>query len=230
MRLELYLLLGISIPILIALWAQWRVSWSTQEGGTVRSACGLSGEETAAELLYRANIRGIKIEPFEGYLSDHYHAGVGLLRLNYHHYLDQSVQAVGLAAHETGHALQEADHSPFLALREYVVPWSGILGNASWILLAVGLAAWMPPVMLAAVALFTLTVLLQLLNLPLELNASKRGMQALRDAGLVAEGEEAVLTQAVYAAAWGPLAATLTSVLTLRYFFIGSGAFASTRR
>lgn len=229
MRIDYTYFLYFGPALLFALWAQWKLSRAHQEAGSLAASCRLSGEEIAGELLSLAGVRGVRIMPEEGYLSNHYMVGVGVLRLSPENYLDDSVLAVATAAHETGHALQEANNFPLLAFREFVVPWSGILGNATWIVLFVGLVLWVPALVLVALSCFSLGVLLQVLNLPVELNASRRGYKALREAGLIGEGEEKAMSRALNAQAWTAVAATLFSILTMRHLFSRSRAYARGR-
>jgi uncharacterized protein len=144
-------------------------------------------------------------------------------------YGGQSLSAVGVAAHEAGHAIQDAARYPFLVVRNGLVPIAGIGSNLSWILIMAGFmlmavqSLWGQPVLLLGIGAFSLTVLFELVNLPVEFDASRRARLMLTQHGIVTAQEDAVVKKVLDAAAMTYVAATLTAILTLLYFLIRAG-------
>jgi Zn-dependent membrane protease YugP len=221
--------------ILLALWAQWRVKSAYSHASQIPPASGYTGAQTAAALLQAGGINDVQIEPVEGFLSDHYSPGEKVLRLSPEVYAGRSLAALGIAAHETGHAYQDAQRYPLLVARNALVPLAGIGGNLSWLIIIIGfgLASLEPTlgrtVVLAGIAAFSLTVVFQLVNLPVEYDASRRARIALLDTGLVTREEDVVVKKVLSAAALTYVAATLSSVLTLLYFLFRSGVLGNRR-
>src|SRR5204863_6908476 len=100
---------------------------------------GLSGAQTADALLHDGRVPGVRIEPTQGMLSDHYEPGAKVLRLSPEVYAGRSLAALGIAAHETGHAYQDAQHYPLLVVRNAIVPLAGLGSSLSWIIIFAGL-------------------------------------------------------------------------------------------
>src|SRR5579864_7888131 len=126
--------------ILLAAWAQYRVQSAFGRAKQIPAQSGYSGAQAAAHLLRSAGVQGVQIEPVEGFMSDHYVPGQRVLRLSPEVYNGRSLAALGVAAHECGHALQEATRYPLLALRNGLVPLASIGGNLSWIVIMIGFA------------------------------------------------------------------------------------------
>lgn len=206
--------------ILLALWAQFRIQRVYQAASLVRARSGVTGAEAADLLLYWAAVPDIEIEPVMGFLSDHYVPGLKLLRLSPDVYAGRSLAALGIAAHESGHAIQDQRRYPLLRLRNALVPVASLGSGLSWIVLGVGfLLSNLALVKLGAIA-FAVTVLFQLVNLPAEFDASRRARLALVGGGLVTGEEDATVRRVLSAAAWTYVAATVTSLLTLLYFLV----------
>lgn len=222
-------LLFLAPAMLLALWAQLRVRSAYQEAMQIPSRSGLTGAEGADEVMHAAGVSGVRIEPVEGFLSDHYVPGEKVLRLSPDVYAGRSLAALGIAAHEAGHAIQDAYRYPLLVARNFLVPLAGFGSNVSWIIIMVGFAlaslAWIKIGILA----FSLTVLFQLVNLPVEFDASRRAHAALVNGGIVSPGEAVYVRKVLGAAAWTYVAATLSSVLTLLYFLFRSGLLGGRR-
>jgi Zn-dependent membrane protease YugP len=209
--------------ILLALWAQFRVQSAYRYASQIPAASGYSGAQAAAALLHSSGVPGVEIEPVEGFLSDHYVPGQHVLRLSPPVYSGRSLAALGIAAHEAGHALQDASRYPLLVLRNSLVPLAGIGSNLSWIIILVGFVLHLAGLIYLGIAAFGLTVVFQVVNLPVEFDASRRARLALVEGGLVTPEEDVVVGKVLNAAALTYVAATLTSVLTLLYFLIRSG-------
>jgi Zn-dependent membrane protease YugP len=209
--------------ILLALWAQMRVHSAYQEASQIPARSGLSGAQAAAAMLGSAGIDDVRIEPVEGFLSDHYAPGDKVLRLSPGVYQEHSLAAVGIAAHEAGHAIQDATRYPLMSLRNGLVPLAAVGSNAAWIIIFLGFMLHLFGLILVGIAVFSLTVIFQLVNLPVEFDASRRARIALVDGGLITAEEDQVVAKVLNAAALTYVAATLTSVLTLLYFLYRSG-------
>jgi hypothetical protein len=215
--------------ILLALWAQLRISSAYQQASQVPAHSGYSGAETADTLLQTSGIRGVRIEPTQGFLSDHYVPGEKVLRLSPDVYAGRSLAALGVAAHETGHAFQDAGRYPLLVIRNGLVPLAAIGSNAAWIIILLGFVLQLMGLILVGIVVFSFTVLFQLVNLPVEFDASRRARAALLQAGLVTPQEDVVVGRVLNAAALTYVAATLTSVLTLWYFLFRAGLLGGRR-
>lgn len=225
----LYLIL-LAPGMLLAMWAQWRVHSAYQRASQIRPRSNLCGAEAADAVLQAANVGGVRIETTEGMLSDHYVPGERVLRLSPGVYQERSLAALGIAAHEAGHAIQDARRYPLLVLRNALVPMAMFGSNAAWIILLLGFALQMFGLILAGIIVFSATVVFQLVNLPVEFDASRRARIALVDGGLVTQDEDAEVAKVLNAAALTYVAATLTSVLTLLYFLMRSGLLGGGRR
>lgn len=217
MNLVLQVLLLLSPGLLFSFWALWLNYRARRAAGTRVAAVGFPGAKVAALLLNHGEVAGADVEAADGYLCNHYVAGPAVIRLHPANYRGRTLRAVAAAAHEVGHALQEKNRYSWLALREVLVPWCGILGNAAWIVLIVGVCASLIPLILFGAVFYSLSVLLQLVILPVEMDANRRGFRSLQEAGLVQADEEEAVRSALRAAAWSPVATTFTSFFTLRF-------------
>jgi uncharacterized protein len=209
--------------IMLALWAQWRVKSAYAEASQIPAASGYAGAQAADALLHSAGVKGVAIEPVEGFLSDHYVPTEKVLRLSPDVYAGRSLAALGIAAHECGHALQDAQHDPLLGLRNGLVPLANIGSNVSWVIMLVGFALASMQLILVGIVAFSLTVVFQLVNLPVEFDASRRARTALLRSGLISPAEDQTVAKVLNAAALTYVVAMLTSVLTLLYFLFRAG-------
>jgi hypothetical protein len=224
----LYLLV-LAPGILVALWAQWRVSRAFSEASQIPPQSGVSGAEAAAVVMQAAGVTGVGIEPSDGYLSDHYDPSEKVLRLSPDVYRRRSLAALGVAAHEAGHAIQDQQRYAPLMLRNIMVPVAAFGSQASWYIIFLGLiltlSGLLPPdigrlVVYGGIGLFATVVVFQIVNLPVEFDASRRARIALQEAGLVSPEEDQVVAKVLNAAALTYVAATLTSILTLAYYLM----------
>ena len=209
--------------LVLSFWARQRISSAYAEGSRVPSSSGLSGARAAEEVLRAAGVRGVAIEPVAGELSDHYDPSHKVLRLSEGVYAGTSLAALGVAAHEAGHAIQDARHYPGLVVRNLIVPVAGIGSSVFWLFILAGLFLNMFQFVVIGIALFSLNVMFQLVNLPVEFDASRRARQALLDTGLVDPREDETVGHVLNAAALTYVAVTLTSVLTLLYYLYRYG-------
>ena len=215
--------------MLLAMWAQFRVRSAFSAASRIPSENGLSGARAADALLREAGVEGVEIEPAEGFLSDHYVPGQKRLRLSPEVYSGRSLAAVGVAAHECGHAIQDARHYPLLVMRNFLVPVASIGSSAAWIIMIAGFVLSLLPLVYIGIVAFSTTVVFQLVNLPVEFDASRRAQAALLEAGLVSYQEDSEIKKVLDAAALTYVAATLTSALTLLYFLFRSGLLGGRR-
>jgi len=216
--------------ILLAAWAQYKVHSAYTEASRIRARSGYSGAQAADALLHAEGIDHVRIEPVDGFLSDHYVPGQAVLRLSPPVFSGNSLASLGIAAHEAGHAIQDARRYPLLVIRNGLVPLANIGSNFAWIIIMAGFFMQMFGLIMAGIVIFSMTVLFQLVNLPVEFDASRRARIALVNAGLVSQEEDAEVAKVLNAAALTYVAATLTSVLTLLYFLFRSGVLGGSSR
>jgi hypothetical protein len=165
----------------------------------------------------------------QGFLSDHYDPRHKVLRLSPEVYGGRSLASLGIAAHEAGHAIQDARRYAPLVIRNGLVPLASVGGGLSWVIIIAGFVlaglnrALGESLILVGIGAFSLTVIFQLVNLPVEFDASRRARAALVDGGLVTAEEDGYVKKVLDAAALTYVAATLSSVLTLLYFLFRAG-------
>ncbi len=215
--------------MLLGFWAQMRVKTAYSQASLIPASSGYTGAQTARHLLDSQGLNHVAVEPVAGYLSDHYDPTSRTLRLSDGVYDSNSIAALGIAAHEAGHALQHAQNDPMLMARNAIVPLAGIGSNLGWIMITIGFALAMAhsrlgqPIALLGIAIFSMTVVFQLVNLPVEFDASRRARKALLQYGLVQQSEDALVGNVLGAAAWTYVAATLSSASQLLYFMVRLG-------
>jgi uncharacterized protein len=209
--------------ILLALWAQFRVQSAYAQASRVPARSGYSGAEAAEAVLQDSRVPGVVIEPTQGFLSDHYVPGERVLRLSPEVYAGRSLASLGIAAHEAGHAIQDARGYPLLVVRNALVPVASFGGMISWVLILAGFLMASLMLIKVGIVAFAATVAFQLVNLPVEFDASRRARLALVEGGLVSRQEDETVKKVLDAAALTYVAATLTSILTLLYFLFRAG-------
>lgn len=209
-------MLWIAPAMLLAMWAQWRVH-STYAAAS-RQPAALTGAAAARHILDSAGFSGIEIEPVPGHLNDHYDPQAKVLRLSQGVYGERSAAAVGIAAHEAGHALQDAEGYSLMAVRNAAVGVANFGSGIGFFVFMIGLAMALKPLAWLGIALFAGTVFFQLVNLPVEIDASNRAKARLVDLGIVPAGEMGAVNSVLNAAAWTYVAGTLQSILTLLYY------------
>jgi Zn-dependent membrane protease YugP len=218
----LFLILSIP-PLLLGLWAQMRVKGAFAQYSNVRSASGISGAQAARRILDMNGLQMVTVERTGGTLSDHYDPRHKVLRLSGDVYQTPSLAAVGVAAHEAGHALQDQQHYGPLRLRSGLVP---AVQFGSWlgpIIFMVGLfmsGTLGDSIALIGVLLFGLTAVFALVTLPVEFDASKRAKQQLVSAGILAPQELAGVNKVLDAAALTYVAAAVQAVTTMIYYLM----------
>jgi Zn-dependent membrane protease YugP len=216
--------------LLVTMWAQSRIWQAYAEGSRIPASSGLSGAEAAVAVMRAGGVSEVAIEPVQGELSDHYDPAHKVLRLSPKVYGGRSLSAVGIAAHEAGHAIQDATHYPGLVVRNLIVPLASIGSTICWLPVMAGLLIGMTKLVFLGIILFSLTVVFQIINLPVEFNASRRGRAMLRQAGVISPEEDQVVGKVLNAAAWTYVAGALTGVLTLLYYLGQYGALRRRRQ
>ncbi|MFO0960136.1 MAG: zinc metallopeptidase [Isosphaeraceae bacterium] len=216
--------------MLLAAWAQWRIQSAYQQASQYGSRSGVTGAQAAAAVMSAGGVQGVGIEPTHGYLSDHYDPSAKVLRLSEGVYGTASLAALGIAAHEAGHALQDAHRYGPLVVRNLMVPVASFGSSAAWIVMLAGFLLHFTGLVWVGIGLFSATVLFQVINLPVEFDASRRARIELQRVGLVSVEEDAVVGKVLNAAALTYVAGTLTSILTLFYYLLRSGLLGGGRR
>ena len=188
---------------------------------------GVGGTEAAAGIMREADVPGVRIEEVPGQLTDHYSPTEKTLRLSPDVYEGHSVASVGIAAHEVGHAIQDARGYPLLVVRNAIVPFANFGSIAGMFLIVLGFVLAFSGLIYVGIAVFSLTVLFQVVNLPVEFDASRRARKQLVATGLITSDEEPEVAKVLNAgAALTYVAATLTAILTLMYYLFRAGTSA----
>jgi Zn-dependent membrane protease YugP len=207
--------------LLLGLWAQARVRSAYAAAEQVPAP--MSGAAAARYVLDSAGLQHVAIEPVQGFLSDHYDPREKVLRLSPHVYQARSMAAVGIAAHEAGHALQDAKQYAPLVIRNAVVPVASFGGGISMTLLMIGVMMGATLLVQLGIILYSAVVFFQLVNLPVEFDASRRAKVQLDALGVVPAQQQEYVRSVLNAAAWTYVAGTLQAILTLLYFIIQFG-------
>jgi Zn-dependent membrane protease YugP len=216
--LDFRLLLFIAPAVLLGMWAQYRIRSTYAAAQQV--GCRRSGAATAQDLLRAALISDVSIQEIGGHLSDHYDPGQRVVRLSSAVFHGCNLAAAGIAAHEVGHAIQHNRQYIPLVIRNVAVPAASFGSNTSFVLLALGLVLRQNWLLLAGILLFSAVVFFQLINLPVEFNASSRAKEQLVSLGVVDERDMYYVRRVLNAAALTYVAATLQAVLTLVYYIM----------
>ncbi|MBU4440096.1 MAG: zinc metallopeptidase [Acetobacterium sp.] len=214
--------------VIFAAYAQHQVSSAYKAYSKVATKNGMTGADAARRLLNANGLNTIDIENVAGNLTDHYDPRHKVMRLSSGVGQQASVAAVGIAAHETGHAIQDAEGYWPLRFRSFIVPITGFASNLAWPIFILGFffaqSSWGVMFMDLGIILFSLALLFSVITLPVEFNASKRAIAALVDNNLIQPGEEVGVKKVLKAAALTYVAAALMSLLTLLRLVILRGS------
>ena len=217
-------LVVIGAGMLLSMWASARVKGTFAKFSKIRSGSGLTGAQVAQQILQANNIHDVKIEPVKGKLTDHYDPKSKTLRLSEPVYGSGSLAALGVAAHEVGHAIQHAEKYAMLGFRSGWVPVANTGSGLSMIVLIIAAvmggaqSALGAGLALLGVALFATTTVFTLVTLPVEFDASRRAMLSLEKGGIMPASELAGARKVLNAAGMTYVAAFITSLLTLLYW------------
>ena len=215
-------LLFLAPALILAAIAQMWVRSAYARGQSI--ATDISGFLAARKILDSAGLTDVQIEEVPGQLTDHYDPRAKVLRLSSDNYHGRNLAAVGIAAHESGHALQDATGYVLMTVRNLAVPAANFGSGACMFLLIAGMLFKITGLILLGIIAFSAVVVFQLVNLPVEFNASSRAKAMLVQEGIVHQFEMGPVNNVFNAAALTYVAATLQAILTLLYYvsiFIG---------
>jgi uncharacterized protein len=215
-------LIFVFIPgLLIGLYAQMKLSSTYRKYVRIAAASGLTGAQAAREILDSAGLTRMPVNEVGGHLTDHYDPTRKALFLSSENFHGRSLAALGVAAHEAGHALQhKAAYAP-LKLRMFMVPATQIATQAWMGILILGLlTGWAQIAIQIAIAIFAVITLFQVITLPVEYDASRRAKAQLLQLGLISKQENAGVSKVLNAAALTYVAAMISSVLMLLHLIM----------
>ena len=227
-----YFLMIVGPPILLAVWAQWKVKSAFNKASEQAAMSGMTGAQAARELLDHYGLQHVGVERSnQGQLSDHYDPSAKVLRLSEGVHDANSLAALGIAAHEAGHAIQQAKNYAPLTVRNAMVPLAATGGQLSmWLIMGGALLSFLAGatqfgglLITIGIAAFALVVVFQLINLPVEFDASSRAKAGLVEFGMVHESEMKPVRSVLSAAAMTYVAGTLIAVAQLVYFLLQFG-------
>jgi len=222
-----YLLFVFLPTLLISGLCSWRVRAAFKKYSKVRSMNGYSGAQAARMILDREGLQDVKVTETGGFLTDHYDPRSKTLALSKENYQGTSVANIGIAAHEAGHAIQDARNYGPLKLRSAIVPLAALGSSLGYGIIVVGMVLMYfsssdigPIVMLAGCVLFGLVLVFQLVTLPVEFDATARAKQIVVEAGIVYPEERVGMDKVLNAAAMTYVAAVATTLITLAFFVV----------
>ncbi len=201
--------------LLLGLWAQMRVSSAFKKYSAVHAHNGMSAEEVARSMLNRSGCGEVSVRTVSGNLTDHYDPRNNTLRLSDGVYGSTSVAAIGVAAHECGHAMQQHEGYAPLKLRSALVPVVNLGSNLYFPIFLLGLVFSWEPLLYVGIACFALTLVFTLVTLPVEFNASGRALSVLEEQGYLSRDEMDGARAVLNAAALTYVAAAISSLLQL---------------
>jgi hypothetical protein len=217
--LEIYLLCAIP-PLLLGLYAQFKLKSTYERYIRVPAGTGYSGAQAARRILDSAGLQNMPIQEVPGHLSDHYDPIKKQLCLSSENYHGRSLAAVGVAAHEAGHALQHKASYAWLNLRMALVPITNIASGGAMVLFFLGMFLSIAKLAMIGIIVYSVIFAFQLVTLPVEYDASRRAKIELSRMGIVYPGEAGGVSSVLNAAALTYVAAMVQSLMTLLYFIM----------
>ncbi len=209
--------------LLLSLFASLRVKSAYRKYSRVASRSGMTGAQVAELILRRSGLGHIPVVETSGFLSDHYDPRKKVVRLSPEVYRNNSISSIGVAAHETGHAIQHAKEYTPLVLRNMIAPTASIGSNLSWIVIFAGFIIGSLGLVKVGILLFSLVVVFQMITLPVEFNASTRAKEILVSYNILSSNEITGVKKVLSAAAMTYVAAAASSIVTLLYFLLRAG-------
>jgi Zn-dependent membrane protease YugP len=213
--------------LLFSLWAQYKVKSTFHRYANVGVQSGMTGAEAAEAVMRAGGVSGVSVQRHQGFLTDHYDPRKRQLRLSPDVHDGRSISSIAVAAHEAGHAIQDAQGYTPLVLRSKLVPVTNIGSTLWWLPFVAGLAmaqagrAMGQTLMTVGILMFAAVVLFQLVTLPTEFNASNRARAVLASSGIVSTPAEAQgVSQVLGAAAMTYVAAAVASIMQLLYLIL----------
>lgn len=211
----------IIIPLVLGLWAQWKVKSTFTRWSEVGSRSGITGAEAAEEVLRAAGVTGVTIERVDGFLTDHYDPSARKLALSSDNYDGHSVAALGVAAHEAGHAIQHAQAYAPLKMRSALVPLTLVANQVAFFAMLLGGFLFSQGggglILNLAIGAYAVITLFTLITLPVEFDASARARRALQASGILAADEDRGAKEVLDAAAWTYIAGFVAALGNLLY-------------
>ena len=201
--------------MLFSLWAQFKVKGAFSRYSEVRAASGVTADQVSRALLDRFGLDNVRVERIQGHLTDHYDPRSKVLRLSDAVSGNSSIAAIGVAAHEVGHAIQDKEGYAFLRLRNSIVPVVSIGSTMSMPLFFIGLIMGYTPLLNIGILLFCGVLVFHLVTLPVEFDASARALKLLSETGLLAGNEVGGAKAVLDAAALTYVAALVMTILQL---------------
>ena len=206
--------------ILLSLWASSNVNSTFKKYSKQYSSRRLTGAEAAQRVLMANGVRGVRIERISGNLTDHYDPRTNVIRLSDSVYSDTSTAAIGVACHEAGHAVQYAENYAPIKLRAAIIPLTNFGSKIAMPLILAGilmtfLGSFSDTLVYLGIAAFGLSLVFQIVTLPVEFNASRRAMQAIEASNLLTESEQKGARKTLTAAALTYVAATAVALAQL---------------
>ncbi|RKX39399.1 MAG: peptidase [Thermotogae bacterium] len=215
--------------VILAFWAQIKVSTTYAQYSKIKSTTNLTGSQLAMRLMEISGIYNVSIEAIPGQLTDHYDPKNKVVRLSSSTHGSSSIAALGIVAHEIGHAIQDKEKYPLLAFRSVLAPVASIGSSMAWILFLIGLLFFSPVLIKFGVVLFSVAVLFTLVTLPVEFNASRRAVTLLENHIMMPHDEVQGVKKVLSAAALTYVAATSMAILQLLRMLLIAGAFGNRR-
>ena len=230
MGFDWYYLVLVVPAMLLALWAQFKFNSTFRRYAQVPSLRQLTGAQAAETVLRQNGVTGVRIERVSGNLTDHYDPRQNVIRLSDGVYGSTSCAAIGVAAHEAGHAVQYAQEYTPIKVRQAIIPVTRIGSMMSWPLLIIGLVLSSGILIDIGLLLFSAVTLFQLVTLPVEFNASSRALKALEEGHLLTDEELVGAKRTLSAAAMTYVAALAVSLAQLLRLILLFGNRGSNRR
>lgn len=206
--------------MIIPLWAQSKVKTTYSKYSKVVTSSSLTGAQVARKILDENGLFDVHIEEVKGTLTDHYDPRSKVVRLSTGNYHGHSMAAAAVAAHEVGHAIQDAESYAFLNFRTALVPLASFGSNSAFIIIFAGIILNSMNLILLGIIFMSFAVLFQLITLPVEFNASSRAMDQLVMTGIITNSEERETKKVLNAAALTYVAAALVAVAELLRFIL----------
>lgn len=209
--------------IVITLVVQLKLKSTYSKFSRILNSRGLTGAQAAEAALRNAGVYGVHVEQTSGNLTDHFSPKENVIRLSKDVYNSTTIAAVGIACHEAGHAIQyDREYAP-IKLRNALIPVTNIGSKIGIFLIMIGLLLsnvyyYSEPIFFVGIALYSLVVVVQLVTLPVEFNASRRAMESIRDSGMLSDVECVGARKVLTAAALTYVAAMISSVMTVLYY------------
>ena len=224
----LYLMLALP-GLVLGMVTSMMVKNTFRKYAQVGARSGLTGAEAARQMLYAQGVQDVEIHQAQGFLSDHYNPKTHSLHLSPDVYNGQSLSALGVACHEAGHALQQAQGYALMGLRSALLPATIAGQNLAPILFMIGLGTGMMGLAKLGVLLFGAAVLFTIITLPIEWDASARAKRYITEAGVVTEAEYPHAAKVLNVAFLTYVAGAITAVMQLVYFLLRSGMLGGRR-